>query len=138
MEKRKLTKKEKIVKYILFGLSAVLCVLAIIFTCVKQPIPNSIYKTNTTFEEREAFWNGEYRRLYDNYDASLPLSYFESYIEPRSGIIGQMLYKYSMNGSTNLNLELINNSVNKVTVYSLKVVNKQDSTDFYNVTIDKL
>ena len=91
--KKKLTKAQKIIKGILFGASAVLLVLAIVFTFLKEPIEGSIYKTNTTFQEREATWESEYDRLFDIYDASYSVEYFEQFLEPATHSVGQILYK---------------------------------------------
>ena len=135
MEKERKNKIiERVVKGVLFGIAALLLGLGLLLTFIQQPIPGSIYKTNTTFEEREELWYAESKRIRAELDSILPLSYFERYMEPRSGSIGEVLYKYSIDNSSNtLSFTLYNNSVNTVKVYSIYFKNKENSLNEYSV-----
>lgn len=135
-EKRKLTKVEKISKIVFLSIGVLLTVMGIIFTVIKVPIEGTIYKTNTTFEEREQAWNNEYRRLFDLYDATYSPEYFESEMELESGILGGLLYKTSTGGSI-LTIDIYNNATEKTIVYSIRLKNKVDES-YQNITTEQI
>lgn len=108
-EKKKLTKIQ-IFRLVMAGLCAVCLICGIVFTCIKTPIKGSIYRINTTLEEREETFEKKQDELFNYYDALYDASHYEHRMKTSRFV--KMLYKTTFssdNGTTKqLTLEVIN------------------------------
>ena len=131
-----------IAKIFLLSTAGIFLLSALMATFTKMPIEGSIYKTNTTREERELMWEAEFERLYKIYDESTDVEYYENKMQVSSFL--NLLYKYTYvdtnptDAVKELRLEIINYSENSVmSMSSIEIENWDDETDIYTTTANE-
>lgn len=115
----------------LFSTAGIFLLSALMATFTKMDIEGSIYKTNTTREERELMWQAEFERLYKIYDESTDVKDYEDKMQASSYL--NLLYKYTYvdtnptDSTKELRLEIYNNS--KSAVMSMSSIEIEDWYD---------
>ena len=127
-----------IAKISLFATAGIFLLSALMATFTKMDIEGSIYKTNTTREERELMWEAEFKKRYKNYDESTESKDYEDKLQVSSYL--NLLYKYTYvntnptDATKELRLEIYNNSENAVmSMSSIEIEDWYDEIVVYTI-----